>query len=111
MKTRLFLLAFIASQAVLAGSPPPPMTPTDAFNQGMTDGATGAAAVSADINSTSASTNVDAYSTTNANSSYFCKRQWRSAYPRRSTGLHLRDHHLRRSESPGGMHRHQPDCR
>ena len=55
----------------MAGSPPAPMTPADAFNQGMTDGATGAAAVSADINSTSASTNVDAYSTTNANSSYF----------------------------------------
>jgi hypothetical protein len=71
MKTSLLLLAFITSQAVLAGSPPPPMTPADAFNQGMTDGATGAAAVSGVINSTSASTNVDAYSTTNANSSYF----------------------------------------
>jgi hypothetical protein len=47
------------------------MTPTDAFALGKQDGSTGASAVGSVINSTSASTQVDAYSTTNSNSSYF----------------------------------------
>lgn len=80
MKTVMLVILGVASSAAWSQPPTPAaaptptpttLTPAAAFNLGKSDGAAGTATVKGVINSTSAATNVDSYSTTNTNSSYF----------------------------------------
>ncbi len=76
MKAVVLTILGAAYSSVWAQPPSPTptpatLTPATAFNLGKSDGAAGTATVTGSINSTSAATNVDSYSTTNSNSSYF----------------------------------------